>query len=106
MKSLCVLLVWVLWIGSSGAGPNGEGVLVVHHDPDLIFTASICDSLVVPSDCSELNPTATADGSPQLWFVLAAFPDSLADRFSTVTFGLGGIMTTRRWSWPIGDPAI
>ena len=84
-----LLLLSVLWIGSSAAGPNAGGVLVVHHDPDLIYTTGVCDSLVVPSDCSEFNPTAIADGSPQLWFILAAFPDSLTNRFSTVTFGLG-----------------
>ncbi|MBU1700161.1 MAG: T9SS type A sorting domain-containing protein [Candidatus Eisenbacteria bacterium] len=89
MKSLLAPLVLVFWIGSSVAGPNAGGVLVVHHDPELVYTAGVCDSLVVPSDCTELNPTAAADGSPQLWFVLAAFPDSLANRFSTVVFGLG-----------------
>lgn len=75
------------------AGMDDGGVLVVHHDPGLVFSAS-CDSLIVPADCSQLNAAAAADGSPQLWFVLAAFPDNLQDRFSTVTFGLGEYQDT------------
>jgi len=70
------------------AGMNEGGVLVVHHDAELEDSAS-CEALVIPPGCGELTTRAAADSSPKLWFVLAAFPDSVADRLNTVAFGLG-----------------
>ncbi|MBU1698628.1 MAG: T9SS type A sorting domain-containing protein [Candidatus Eisenbacteria bacterium] len=88
MRPVIVLLVLCAFVSSSFAGINEGGVLVVHHDPQLVYSAS-CGDLTLPGDCSQLNPTAAADGTPQKWFVIAAFPDDVSDRLNTITFGLG-----------------
>ncbi|MBU1701644.1 MAG: S8 family serine peptidase [Candidatus Eisenbacteria bacterium] len=88
MRPVTVLFALCAFVSSAFAGINEGGVLVVHHDPQLVYSAS-CGDLTLPGDCSQLNPTAAADGTPQKWFVIAAFPDDVSDRLNTFTFGLG-----------------
>jgi hypothetical protein len=85
---LISIALTVVSAGMVFAGPNEGGVLVVHHDPELVLTDA-CAAAAFPDSCGELNATAAANGEPQLWFVLAAFPDNISDRMNTITFGLG-----------------
>ena len=72
----------------STAGMNQGGVLVVHHDPSVQYS-SHCTGLTLPTQCSQLVKTASLSGPPVMWFIVAAFPNSVSSRLRGVSFGLG-----------------
>jgi hypothetical protein len=86
IRVLTALLCLVLLAGSSLAGPNAGGVLVVHYNK----------AAKVPSekgyvdgglkDCKDVVNQAPAD-STVMWFVYAAFPPGSSPRLKVVCFG-------------------
>lgn len=68
-------------------GSRNGGVLVVHHDPAIAFSTG-CANLIVPASVEQLLPSAPADGTPQLFFILGAFPEDHPVPWSALCFGL------------------
>ena len=74
--------------GTSGAGPNADGVLVVHGDTELVYTSddSYC-GLPLPEDCAGVNASGVS-ADPVVLQVLALFPETATPRVAGVTFGI------------------
>ena len=107
---LALLLVLGLLISRDAlAGPNAGGVLVVHTDDAVPYSAGQwyvgesgfdcgpvepCPDLGGQSEClarlAGLNSTSGLDGlaAPVLWWVLAAFPADVCPDVSGVVFGM------------------
>lgn len=70
------------------AGPNADGVLLLHRNPALEFTTveAYC-GLADLHDCAEAN-TRVDVSIPVVFHVLAAFPETAEPRLAGVTFGI------------------
>ncbi|MCC7143665.1 MAG: hypothetical protein IT349_16315 [Candidatus Eisenbacteria bacterium] len=95
MRLLTALIVVPLlataWVGSSAAGPNADGVLVLHAVPyqDRDDTPPACEGFDLTS-CSDAVVDLPLGGSSSRWhwFVFGAFPDGSSPRVKGVTFGV------------------
>ncbi len=92
---LSILCLLALWVPAPGADPTdlSDGVFIVHHIPELGFTASAdgCE-LYEPyaiHSAEEQHPRidAPADSTPAIWYVLCAWPEE--KEWCGVEFGLG-----------------
>lgn len=89
MKITHVLLLYGMasLVSTAVAGPNVGGVLVVHSDPEIVYTTA-CSGADTISLCSSLISEAPDNGIVN-WIVLVAFPESRSGAISTISFGLG-----------------
>lgn len=88
---LAFALTLLLATGSH-AGPNEDGILVVHGNVDGVDTGGDpCSGIPIPETCEELIPGAIPDGYGVEWFVVIAAGNGLGDglSFNTITFGIG-----------------
>ncbi|MCA9727900.1 MAG: hypothetical protein KC729_09480 [Candidatus Eisenbacteria bacterium] len=108
LGSVLSLLFTFAVFGTAQAGPNADGVLMVHVDDSIVYSDGM--SYVGLSDrncaddfncpihdeaCSQQTNIATSTkgaGSIDeitVWWVLAAFPQASCPRLSGITFGVG-----------------
>ncbi|MEZ4649219.1 MAG: hypothetical protein R3E97_10660 [Candidatus Eisenbacteria bacterium] len=69
--------------------PNAGGTLILHHDPDIVFSSgplSYC-SRVASDAANDVTTRIDVDGSA-IFFVLAAFPEDSQPDLAGVDFGI------------------
>lgn len=73
--------------GSAIAGPNQDGVLILHA-MGYAGRGSPCQYFVPLDNCEDARVNVSSSGSLSNWFVLAAFPNGSTPRVSEVSFGI------------------
>ena len=71
------------------SGPNAGGVLVVHAQPEGLYSVddpAACGA-PVPESCSTTRTRVEGEG-PMLFSILAAFPEGSSPRVAAATFGI------------------
>ncbi|MEZ4655509.1 MAG: hypothetical protein R3E12_18450 [Candidatus Eisenbacteria bacterium] len=71
------------------AGPNAGGTLVIHADPDVVYSPDIeyCGFGTLPASCAEVN-TRVDGTATTTWHVFAAFPENSHPRLAGVAWGV------------------
>jgi len=85
---LVLISVSLPWIVQ--AGPNEGGVLIVHANPALVYSAGAdyCEPSGL-TDCGAAEVSIACDSaSTCIFHVLAAFPESASPRLKAVVFGV------------------
>ena len=80
----------VFCAGTAAAGPTEGGTLILHANPDLVYSPSLeyCGSSGIES-CAEALTRVPADPDAYtVFFALAAFPSASSPSLTGVTFGV------------------
>ena len=88
LRSFWVLLALLALPSASPAGPNAGGALVLHCDPQVVYSAGLdyCGS-AIPADCRALQSRVDGKGTYVLT-VLAAFPPESQPCLIALVFGI------------------
>lgn len=86
---LAIILLSLIGVRQSAAGPNLGGTLIVHANPSIVYTTDVSNY------CGQSGLGNCADGTfrhdgadPVVFFIMAAFPASSSPRLSGVVFGI------------------
>lgn len=73
------------------AGPNADGVLLVHTNPSLVYTtdtANFCGQSGLTACSLAVATVPWAPDTTRVFFVLAAFPEGSQPRLKAISFGV------------------
>jgi hypothetical protein len=90
LLALALMFVALGFAPTAVAGPNADGVLLVHANPPLVYTTDTAD-YCGQSDLAACSLAVTtvpwAPDTTRVFFILAAFPESSQPRLKAISFG-------------------